>query len=174
MASLATFVNRVVGVRTLEEIAPASWAQTETPRLRPIANEDVYLFVKRIDNCGIVRAADPVALQVRSRSVATGFVAAMIVIAGLVPAAYNTMAGFTLQNLRQEQASLKQQQATLDLQEAQLLSPAHLEQLAKTLRMVDPPPQAVQYLDGKAKNADARNLLPAAGDASGSVNSPPR
>ncbi|HEX4771894.1 MAG TPA: hypothetical protein VH351_13735 [Bryobacteraceae bacterium] len=171
MASLATIVNRVVGVRTHEEIAPASWAQTESPRLRPIANEDVYLFVKRIDNSGLVRAADPVARQVRTRSVATGFVAAMIVIAGLVPAAYNTMAGFTLQNLRQEQASLKQQQATLDLQEAELLSPAHLEQLAKTLRMVDPAPQAVQYLDGKAKNADARNLLPAAVDTAALVNS---
>ena len=96
----------------------------------------------------------------RSRTMLTGFIAAMLVIAGLVPTAYNTTAGFTLQHLRQEQASLKQQQATLDLQEAELLSPAHLEQLAKTLRMVDPPPQAVQYLEGKAKNADARNVLP--------------
>src|SRR4051794_34308700 len=160
MASLATIVNRFTGVRPAEAVAPASWAQTDSPRLRPIANEDVYLFVKRIDNSGVVRAADPVARQVRTRSVATGFVAAMIVIAGLVPAAYNTMAGFSLQQLRQEQASLKQQQATLDLQEAELLSPAHLEQLAKTLRMVEPLPQAVQYLEGKAKNADARNVLP--------------
>lgn len=160
MASLATIVNRFTGVRAVEELAPASWARTDSVRLRPIANEDVYLFVKRIDNSGIVRAADPVARQVRTRSVATGFVAAMIVIAGLVPAAYNTMSGFTLQNLRQEQAMLKQQQATLDLQEAELLSPAHLEQIAKTLRMVDPAPQAVQYLDGKSKNTDARNLMP--------------
>jgi cell division protein FtsL len=165
MATLATFVNRFVGMRTLEEAAPAVWTRTETPRLRPIANEDVYLFVKRIDNSGVVRAADPIARQVRSRSVATGFVAAMIVIAGLVPAAYNTMAGFSLQNLRQEQAALKQEQATLDLQEAQLLSPSHLEQIAKSLRMVDPAPQAVQYLDGKSKNADARNLLPATDDS---------
>jgi cell division protein FtsL len=160
MASLATFVNRFVGMRTLEEVSPAIWTRIETPRLRPIANEDVYLFVKRIDNSGVVRAADPVARQVRSRSVATGFIAAMIVIAGLVPAAYNTMAGFTLQTLRQEQAALKQEQSTLDLQEAELLSPAHLEQIAKTLRMVEPAPQSVQYLDGKNKNADARNLLP--------------
>ena len=129
--------------------------------MRPIANEDVYLFVKRIDNGGVVRATDPVARRVRSGSVATGFIAAMLVIAGLVPAAYNTMAGFTLQHLRQEQTQLKQEQATLDLQEAQLLSPAHLEQIARTLKMVDPAPQAVQYLDGKAKNADARNLMPA-------------
>ncbi len=160
MASLATFVNRFVGVRAFEDVAPASWARTESPRLRPIANEDVYLFVKRIDNSGVVRAADPIARQVRSRSVATAFIAAMLVIAGLVPAAYNTMAGFTLQNLRQEQAKLKQEQATLDLQEAELLSPTHLEQIAKSLKMVDPAPQAVQYLDGKSKTADARNRMP--------------
>jgi len=160
MASLATFMDRFVGVRALDEVAPAIWTRTEAPRLRPIANEDVYLFVKRIDNSGVVRAADPVARRARGRSVATGFIAAMLVIAGLVPAAYNTMAGFTLQNLRQEQDKLKQEQATLDLQEAQLLSPAHLEQLAKTLKMIEPVPQAVQYLDGKSKVTDAENRLP--------------
>ncbi len=163
MASLATFVNRVVGVRALDDAPPAVWTRTETPRLRPIANEDVYLFVKRIDNGGVVRAADPAARRARSRSVATGFLAAMLVIAGLVPAAYNTMSGFTLQNLRQEQDKLKQQQATLDLQEAQLLSPSRLEQLAKSLKLVEPVPQAVQYLDGKSKNADARVNLPLSG-----------
>lgn len=164
MATLATFVNRFVGARTAEEAAPAVWARTESARLRPIANEDVYLFVKRIDNSSVVRAADPAARQARTRSVATGFIAAMLVIAGLVPAAYNTMAGFTLQNLRREQSHLKQEQATLDLQEAQMLSPARLEQLAKSLKMEEPAPQDVQYLDGKSKNADARNRLPLSSD----------
>lgn len=163
MASLATIVNRFVGVRELAEAPPAIWTRTESPRLRPIANEDVYLFVKRIDNSAVVRAVDPAARRARSRTVATGFVAAMLVIAGLVPAAYNTMAGFTLQNLRQEQQQLKQQQAQLDLQEAKLLNYDHLEQLAKTLKLVDPVPQQVQYLDGKSKtDAEARNRLPAA------------
>ena len=162
MASLATFVNRFVGARALEEVAPAVWTRTESPRLRPIANEDVYLFVKRIDNSGVVRATDPAARRARSRSVATGFIAAMLVIAGLVPAAYNTMAGFSLQNLRMEQERLKQQQSRLDLKEAEMLSPAHLEQLAKSLKMVEPTPQAVQYLDGKPKT-EARVDLPLAG-----------
>ncbi len=123
MASLATIVNRFVGVRAIEGLPAAVWTRTEAPRLRPIANEDVYLFVKRIDNSGVIRAADPVARTARSRSVATGFLAAMLVIAGLAPAAYNTMAGFQLQNLRKEQDVLKQQQATLDLQEAELSEP---------------------------------------------------
>jgi hypothetical protein len=159
MASLATIVNRFIGARALDEIAPAVWTRTEAPRLRPIANEDVYFFVKKIDNSGVVRAADPAALRARSRSVATGFIAAMLVIAGLVPAAYNTMAGFSLQNLKQEQNSLRQQEAMLDTQEAELLSPARLEQLAKSLKMEQPVPQSVQYLDGKSKT-EARVQMP--------------
>ncbi|MBV8829686.1 MAG: cell division protein FtsL [Acidobacteriaceae bacterium] len=159
MASLATFVNRFVGVRDLAEAPPAVWIRTESPRLRAIANEDVYLFVKRIDNTTVVRAADPVARRARSRSVATGFVAALLVIAGLVPAAYNTMAGFTLQSLRQEQDKLKQQEAQLDLQEAKLLSYDRLEKLANSLKMVEPVPQQVQILEGTSK-AEARNAFP--------------
>jgi len=161
MATLATFVNRFVGVRdlTITDAPPAVWTRTESPRLRPIANEDVYLFVKRIDNSTVVRAADPVARRARSRTVATGFIAAMLVIAGLVPAAYNTMAGFTLEDLRQEQAKLKQQEAQLDLAQAKLLSYERLEKLAKSLKMVEPSPTQVQILEGKNKT-EARNFVP--------------
>jgi cell division protein FtsL len=165
MASLASFVNRFVGISELAEVRPAVWTRADSCRLRPIANEDVFLFVKRIDNSAVVRAADPAARRARSRSVATGFIAAMLVIAGLVPAAYNTMAGFTVQNLEQERNKLKQERAALELDEAKLLSPARLEQLAKSLQMAEPVPQQVQYLDGKANN-DAQNRLPVtAGEA---------
>jgi cell division protein FtsL len=164
MASLATLVNRFVGVRTIEDVPAAVWTRTEAPRLRPIANEDVYLFVKRIDNSSVVRAADPLARRARSRSVATGVLAAMLVIVGLAPAAYNTMAGFEMQSLRQQQDQLKAEQSKLDLEEAQLLSPARLEQLAKSLQMVEPVPTAVQYLDGKARNTDARVQMPLASE----------
>src|SRR2546421_1303071 len=165
MASLASFVNRFVGISELAEVRPAVWTRADSCRLRPIANEDVFLFVKRIDNSAVVRAIDPLARRARSRSVATGFIAAMLVIAGLVPAAYNTMAGFTVQNLEQERNKLKQERAALELDEAKLLSPARLEQLAKSLQMAEPVPQQVQYLDGKANN-DAQNRLPVtAGEA---------
>ena len=131
MATLATFVNRFVGVRELVEAPPAVWARTESPRLRPIANEDVYLFVKRIDNSVVVRAVDPAARRARSRSMATGFVAAMLIIAGLIPTTYNTTAGFTLQHLREERARLEQQKAKLETTEAQLVSLDRLQQLAQ-------------------------------------------
>jgi cell division protein FtsL len=148
MATLATFVNRFVGVRELVDVPATTWVQTESPRLRPIANEDVYFFVKHIDNTAVVRAADPAARRARSRSVTTGFIAAMLVIAGLVPAAYNTMAGFTLQSLRSEQSRLRSQQAQLNLEEARLLNPDRLEKLAKSLQMIDPDPTQVEMLEG--------------------------
>jgi cell division protein FtsL len=159
MASFATIVNRFVGVGELADVRPAVWTRAEGCRLRPIANEDVYFFVKRIDNSAVVRAADPAARRARNRTVMTGLVAAMLVIAGLVPTAYNTMAGFNLQNLRQEQAKLKQQSALLDLEQAKLLSPERLEKLAKSLKMSEPVPQQVHFLDGKNKT-EAKNVLP--------------
>lgn len=167
MASLATFVNRFVGVRELADAPPAVWTRTDAPRLRPIANEDVYLFIKRIDNSSVVRAADPVERRTRSRTVAIAFTAAMLVIAGLAPQAYNTVAGFTLQSLEQEQQKLQKEQAVLNVEEAQLLNPARLEQLAKTLKMAEPAPQQVQFLEGKPANDLARNASPSSAGALG-------
>lgn len=162
MASLATFVNRFVGVRDLADAPPAVWTRTEAPRLRPIANEDVYLFVKRIDNTTVLRAADPIALRARSRTVATGFIAALLVIAGLVPAAYNTMAGFTIENLKQEQAKLRQEQAKLDVAEAKLLNVNRLDKLATKFQMAAPSPTQELMVSGKL-NAEARSSLPLKG-----------
>jgi hypothetical protein len=161
MATLATFVNRFVGTAELAEVQSAVWTRTEAPRLRPIANEDVYLFVKRIDNTAVVRATDPAARVARSRSMLIGFIAVMLVIAGLVPTAYNTTAGFTLQQLRGEQVVLQQQMTHLDAAEAKLLSLDRLQQLAKSLKMTQPAPQQVETLQGKKANTEARNTLPA-------------
>lgn len=165
MATLATFVNRFVGARELAEVSPAVWTRVESPRLRPIANEDVYLFVKRIDNTAVARAADPAARTARSRSMMTGFVAAMLVIAGLVPTAYNTTAGFALQHLHGEQDQLRQEMAKLDAAEAKLVSMDRLQQLAKTLKMSEPAPTQLQTLGGTpSAKAEARNTMPLAGN----------
>ena len=163
MASLATFVNRFVGVRELAEAPPAVWTRADDARLRPIANEDVYLFVKRIDNSSVIRAVDPAARRARSNSMATGFGAALLVIAGLAPTAYNITAGFTLQNLRQEKVQLEQQRAKLEATQANLVSPERLRQLAKSLKMSEPEPQQLETLQGgTTASAEARNSLPTA------------
>jgi hypothetical protein len=160
MASLATIVRGFVGVREeLELMNVAVRPRTEPCRLRPLANEDVYLYVKRIDNAAVVRAADPAARRTSLGVVATGIAMAMFVIAGLFPAAYNTMEGYRIQRLQQEQQQLKQEQATINFQQAKLLSPENLNKMAAKLKMVDPAPQQVQFLESNIKH-EARNVLP--------------
>lgn len=150
MASIATFVNRFVGARELELADRLTVRTTASScRLRPLANEDVYLYVKRIDNTAVVRAADPAVRRACTRTVVMGFAAAMLVIAGLFPAAYNTMEGYQIQTLRQEQVKLKSQRADLELQEAKLVNPKRLEQLAEKRLFADPAPQKLVYLEGK-------------------------
>jgi hypothetical protein len=158
MASLATIVRGFVGVREeLDLMNVAVRPRTESCRLRPLANEDVYLFVKRIDNTAVVRAVDSAARRTSLGVVATGIAMAMFVIAGLFPAAYNTMEGYHIQQLRQERASV-------DFQQAKLLSQDNLNRLASRLKMVDPAPQQVQFLEGNMKH-EARNVLPFVSEA---------
>jgi hypothetical protein len=163
MASLATIVRGFVGLQEQDLLNIAVGPRTENCRLRPLANEDVYLYVKRIDNASVVRAVDPAARRASFRAVAAGFAVAAFVIAGLFPAAYNTMEGYHIQQLRQEQSILKQERATLTFQAAKLLSPDNLSRLAARLKMVDPVPRQVQFLDGNTSR-EARNHMPLGND----------
>ena len=135
MASLATIVRGFVGVREdIDLMNVAVRPRTESCRLRPLANEDVYLFVKRIDNTAVVRAVDPAARRTpvfaRWRP---AFAVAMFVIAGLFPAAYNTMEGYHIQQLRQEQAQAEAGTRLLELwRKRNCLSPDNLNKLAAT------------------------------------------
>ena len=65
----------------------------------------------------------------------------MFVIAGLFPTAYNTMEGYHIQQLQQEQAQLKQERAMLNVAEAKLLSQDNLNKLVARLKLIDPAPQ---------------------------------
>ena len=54
--------------------------------------------------------------------------------------------------------------AALEIREAQLLSPARMQELARMQQFVDPPPQKVVYLDGQfdaqvAQNTELRETL---------------
>ncbi len=170
MSSIATLVNRFVGAKELADAPSSVWSRTDTARLRPLANEDVYLFVKRIDNSPVIRAADPAAQSARNKSMATGFAAAVLIIAGLIPTAYNVTSGFTLQQLRDEHVQLERQRAILETNEAELVNPERLRQLAKSLKMTEPEPQQVQTLSGMTRTdspAEARIQLPFA--ANGNV-----
>jgi cell division protein FtsL len=110
-------------------------------------NEDVYFYVKHIDNSRVLREADPAARQICWRVIGSSFAFAVVVIALLLPSLNRLMAGYKMEALRQERQRLELDRASLELAETKLLSPARLEQLARMQRFVDPAPEAVVYLD---------------------------
>jgi cell division protein FtsL len=111
-------------------------------------NEDVYLYVKHIDNSRVLRETDPEARKVCWRLIGSSFAFAVLVIGLLLPQMNRLMAGYRTEALRQERQRLELDRASLELAETKLLSPARLEELARMQRFVDPAPEAVVYLDG--------------------------
>jgi cell division protein FtsL len=152
MATLATMYNRILGARTYGETAPHS-AVEETDHaflLRSIPNEDVYFYIKDINNSRVVREADPRARLDCWKLIATAGLSALLLIGILLPSAYGVLAGYRIQSLKTEQQRLLNERSALDLEEAKLLSPQRLAELAKMQAFTDPGPQSVIYLDSKS------------------------
>ena len=145
MATLARFFERT------ENTAPVRVVDGSTSlgstRVRSFANEDIYFFVKKIDNGDVVREADPAARGTCWKLIGSVVAAVVLLVGVLLPGAYSLLAGYQIQSLRQEGQRLATEQASLELQEAQLVSPARMEELAKEQQFIDPPAQKVVYLD---------------------------
>ena len=148
MATLATMYNRLFW-RQLDRTDAAPNGHDRSVRLRSFPNEDIYFFVKRIDNSRVVREADPKAGGVCWKLIGSVGVAVVLLIAVLLPSAYGLLAGYQVQSLRQEGDRLATERTELELGEAHLLTPARMEELAKMQQFIDPAPQKVVYLEGR-------------------------
>jgi hypothetical protein len=151
MASIASVYNRMFqrDIELGEEPARVRTAQgvDESARVRTFANEDIYFWVKRIDNSRVVRRADPAASGMCWKLMGSAVAAAVLLITVLLPSAYGLLAGYQIQSLRDESRRLTNQLSSLELEEAKLLSPARLEELARLQQFIDPAPQTLIYLD---------------------------
>lgn len=153
MATLATILDRFVAAKSFEQAAPRTRVLEEVDpfEVPPFPNEDVYLYVKRIDNSEVLRESDPAARRVCWRLIGSSFAIAVLVIGLLLPTLYGLIAGYRMEALRQERQRLDLDRASLELAEAKLLSPSRLEELAKMQQFIDPAPQKVVYLDSKSE-----------------------
>ena len=158
MATLATVCSRIFTGETVRSATStgAHRAARAVP-VRAFANEDVYFFVKRIDNSRLVRQTDPQAGGVCWKMIGSVGAAALLLIGVLLPSAYGLLAGYQIQSLRSEAQRLAGEQASLELQEAKLVSPARMEQLARQQQFIDPEPEKVVHLDSKDGSALALN-----------------
>jgi hypothetical protein len=156
MATLATVCSRIFTKETGRSAA-GSHRAARAVQVRAFANEDIYFFVKRIDNSRVVRQTDPQAGGVCWKMIGSVGAAALLLIGVLLPSAYGLLAGYQIQSLRGEAQRLAGEQASLELQEAKLVSPARMEQLARQQQFVDPEPEKVVYLDSKDGSSLALN-----------------
>jgi len=146
MATLATVFGRFMPKAADPEMdAPRSF--DASTRLRALANEDIFLFVKHIDNSRVVREADPESGRKAWKAIGTMVAAVVLVIGVLMPSAYSRLAGYQIERLRVEGEKLAAQRSQLELQEARLLSPERMLELARQQEFVDPAPDQVVRLD---------------------------
>ncbi|MCS7025995.1 MAG: hypothetical protein NZV14_14420 [Bryobacteraceae bacterium] len=155
MATLvATLVDRFVG-RSKAEAADReahlerSFHKPVDCRLRAFPNEDVYFFVKVIDNSTVVREADPATPSACWKTIAAATTGAVLLIGLLLPSACRLIAGYEIEDLRKQRDLLLQQKVALEMEEARLVSPDHLAELAQDQAFVDPDPKSVIHLPWK-------------------------
>lgn len=151
MATLANIFDRVVSAGSLADTESRVMGRelSDASRLRQLPNEDVYFYIKRIDNSRVVRQADPQSSARSWRILGGASVAATLLICMLLPSAYGLMAGYQLNTLQQESQRLTIERARLDLEEAQLVSAQRLQELAIQQQLESPKPEAVVYLPPK-------------------------
>ena len=148
MATLATIL------RKFDTASPAP-RRVEPSRpnpylLRPLPNEDIYFYTKRVDNSRLVREADPKAKTECWSTIGAVCAVAVVLITSLAPSVAGITAGYQIQALKQERQRLLDERRTLEVAEARLVGPERLEQLAKGQKMVSPKPEQVVNLMIKA------------------------
>jgi hypothetical protein len=158
MATLANIFNRFTEAGSMADAAPhaAQRGTADAFKLRALPNEDVYFFVKRIDNSRVVREADPGARRKSWKFLGGAAVSAAFLVGMLLPSAYGLMAGYQLHHLQAENQKLINERATLELEEARLVSPERLQILAKD-KFVEPAQGQTIYLAPKNDSSLAMN-----------------
>ena len=161
MAALANLYSRMMDRRPAMAVGPQTPITTGYAPLRVFANEDVYFYMKRIDNTGVIRQMDPQARGSAWKLIAGVSAASILVIGVLLPGAYDLMAGYEIQKLKQEAISLQAEQSSLDIDEAKLITPARIEALAREQQFTDPAQQNLVFLSSKDATAVAVNRVSA-------------
>ena len=122
----------------------------EAFRLRKFPNEDVHLFVKRIDNSRVVRDSDPRSRRKCWNMIVSACAVAVFLTGLFLPSVQGLLAGYNIEALRQEKQRLEKERTSLQFAETKLLTIEHLHELAGRQQFVDSPlPQRFIYLDSK-------------------------
>jgi hypothetical protein len=157
MATLPTFFRRT-GTQIIPQAAARPvrvQAERDPFLLRALPNDDIFFYCKKIDNFRLVREADPKARGACWSAIGAACVLLVLLTSAFFPTVATTLAGYKLEALRVEERHLLTEGRNLDLQEAELLSPARLDKLARENNLVTPLSAQVVHLDGRSDGAVA-------------------
>ncbi len=113
-------------------------------RLRPLPKEEIYVFVKAIDNTKLVRVVDRKDWAASAGVAGSVVVASLLLIALLLPGGVSLLASHRMEQLKKERAVLVNELRDLRSKEAALKSPEKLEEYAGD-RFVTPAATAVVF-----------------------------
>ncbi|MFN0100855.1 MAG: hypothetical protein ACKV2U_02065 [Bryobacteraceae bacterium] len=146
-----------------EKVSGALNAQTRKQnaagryQLRPMPNEDIHVFVKKIDNSRVVREQDPKANASAWKTISMACLFAMIVVGLIVPIANSYLAGYTVTEIEKQNGQLQSQLARLSVREAELTSVEALALAAKNQKYLDPTPETMVVINETRSGAVALN-----------------
>jgi len=125
--------------------------------LRPMPNEEIHVFVKKIDNTRVVREQDPKANASAWRTISMAGIFALVVVGLIVPIANSYLAGYTVTEIEKQNSQLQSQLARLSVREAELTSVEALARAAKNQKYLDPTPETLVVLNETRSGAVALN-----------------
>lgn len=125
--------------------------------LRPMPNEDIHVFVKKIDNTRVVREQDPQANASAWKTISMACLAALIVVGMIVPIANSYLAGYAVTEMEKQNSQMKAQLARLSVRESELTSVEALARAAKNQTFLDPSPETMVVLNETRTGAVALN-----------------
>ncbi len=124
--------------------------------LRALPNEEIYFWVRPVDNSRVNPQADPKSTKACLRYMGSAGLAVALLVGVLFPVAYNVLAGYQIGELARQHETLLRERAELDLKEASLLNPARLAELAEMQQLVDPAPETSVPLGAAPDGAYAK------------------
>lgn len=128
----------------------------EDCELRALPNEEIYFWVRHVDNSRVLPQADPKSTRACLRYIGSAGLAVILLFCVLLPVAYNVLAGYQIGALEKQREMLLREQAELELEEATLLNPARLAVLAQDQELVDPAPETAVSLGAVADGSFAK------------------
>lgn len=146
--------------RAANGMMPAAASAAKGMALRPMPNEAIHVFEKKIDNARVVREQDPEASASCWKAITAAGLAAVTTVGLAVPGANSYLAGYRIAELVRIEESHKAELARLSARESELTSPAAMARAASNQNYIETPAANLVVLNQGRSGDVALNVAP--------------